>query len=83
MGASADGIRAIIEGLNQRHAEESVTRQCADKVKGFLEVADGYLKVINIFIQHHPEISSLVVGGLKLFVDVCVGLDSGDATKDI
>lgn len=71
LNASATGLISIIEGLNDQHQKESVVRNAAVKVQGFLTVVDGYLTVVGICIQHNPDISSLVVGGLKLFVDVC------------
>jgi hypothetical protein len=69
-GASAIKLMDIVQELNQQHNKESLTRRSAMKVQRFLEVTDGYLTLLGIFSQFNPEISSIVVGGLKLFVDV-------------
>lgn len=68
--SSATNMIDIIQGLNDQHREESRVRAIAVKVQGFLEVVDGYLNVVAVLVQHNPYISALVVGGLKLFVDV-------------
>lgn len=70
LGASAIGLIDIIKGLDQQHSDESRTRRASVKAQGFLQVADGYLTVLGIMIQHNPEYSALIVGGLKFFVDV-------------
>lgn len=70
LGASAVGLVDIVKELDKQHSEESRTRRSAMRAQGFLQVADGYLNVLAIVIQHSPEYSSLVVGGLKYFVDV-------------
>lgn len=69
--SSAGGLIDTIKRLNEQHSTESRFRNAAVKVQGFLEVVDGYLTVLCIGIQQHPDISALVIGGLKLFVDVC------------
>lgn len=56
--------------FDRQHKQDSTSRKCAEQVKGFLDAVDGYLKVLGICIQHSPEISALVVGGLRLVVDV-------------
>lgn len=70
LGATAIGLMDIVKELDHQHSVESRTRKSAMKAQGFLQVADGYLNVLGIVIQHSPEYSSLVVGGLKFFVDV-------------
>lgn len=75
LGASAVKLIDVVQGLNKQHSEESRARQAATKVQGFLQVADGYLNVLGVLVQHSPEFSSLVVGGLRLFVDVSSKVD--------
>lgn len=70
LGASAVGLLDIVKELDQQHTVESRTRRSIVKTQAFLKVADGYLNVLGIFIQHSPHYSALLVGGLKLFVDV-------------
>ncbi|KAF8465086.1 hypothetical protein BDZ91DRAFT_783428 [Kalaharituber pfeilii] len=69
-GASPNGILDIIAELNYQHSESSITRKYATKVKGFLQVADNYLNTLGIIIQHSPEFSSLIVGGLRFFINI-------------
>ncbi|KAF8474206.1 hypothetical protein BDZ91DRAFT_779864 [Kalaharituber pfeilii] len=69
-GASPDGMLDIIAELNYQHSESSITRKYATKVKGFLQVADNYLKALGTITQHSPEFSSLIVGGLRFFIDI-------------
>lgn len=70
LGATAIGLMDIVKDLDRQHSEDSRTRRSAMRAQGFLPVADGYLTVLGIVIQHSPEYSSLVVGGLKFFGDV-------------
>lgn len=70
LGASAVGLMDIVKELDQQHTVGSRTRRSIVKAQGFLEVANGYLNVLGIFIQHSPHYSALVVGGLQLFVNV-------------
>lgn len=70
LGASAVGLMDIVKDLDQQHTVGSRTRGSIVKAQGFLQVVDGYLNVLGICIQHSPQYSALVVGGLKLFVDV-------------
>ncbi|KAF8463704.1 hypothetical protein BDZ91DRAFT_796249 [Kalaharituber pfeilii] len=70
LGASASTILDMIAELDNQHSQSSITRKYATKVKGFLQVADNYLNALGIIIQHSPEFSSLVVGGLRFFVNI-------------
>jgi hypothetical protein len=66
-------VAKLIESVgrfDREHKQRSCTRKGFTHVQGFLEVVDGYLKSISIIIQSSPEISSLVISRLKLFVDV-------------
>ncbi|KAF8470558.1 hypothetical protein BDZ91DRAFT_791533 [Kalaharituber pfeilii] len=69
LGASATSILDMIAELNNQHSKNSITRKYTTKVKGFLQVADNYMNAIGIMIQHSPEFSSLIVGGLRFFID--------------
>lgn len=70
LAASAVGLMDIVKELDQEHTAGSRTRRSIVKAQGFLQVTDGYLNILGLFIQHSPKYSALVVGGLKLFVDV-------------
>lgn len=59
-----------IRGFDELHCQESQFRRCTSGVENFLKILDQYLKPLAICIGHSPEFSSLIVGGLKLIVDV-------------
>lgn len=61
---------ARVQHFDRTHSQGSHLRACATKVDGFLKILDQYLKPLAICIGHSPGISSLVVGGVKLIVDV-------------
>jgi hypothetical protein len=67
---SLNTILGTISELNQQHHDQSSIRRGVDRVKPFLEVTRNYMSVVETMIQQSPAISSLVVGGLKLIVDV-------------
>jgi hypothetical protein len=69
---SFDTVFGTISALNRQHNDQSSIRKGVDRVKPFLEVTRNYMSVVETMIQHSPDISSLVVGGLKLIVDVRV-----------
>lgn len=62
---------ARVRDFDRMHSQGSRLRACATKVDGFLTILDLYLKPLAICIGHSPGISSLVVGGVKLVIDVC------------
>lgn len=70
LGASGIGLLDIVKQLDQQHSEGSRTRKSVMRVQGFLQVVDVYLNALVILVQHSPEYSSLVVGGLRYFLDV-------------
>lgn len=70
LGVSAIGLIDMIKQLDQQHADGSGTRLSIMRVQGFLQVVNGYLNSLVILIQHSPEYSSLVVRGLRYFLDV-------------
>lgn len=62
---------ARIQDFDRMHSQNSRLRACANRVDKFLTILDQYLKPLAICIGHSPGISSLVVGGVKLIIDVC------------
>lgn len=63
-----------VQTFDEAHRQESRFRECAPRVEGVLKILDRYLGPLAIFIGHSPEISSLVVGGVKLIVDVYIDI---------
>lgn len=67
---SPDQLLADVRNFDMTHSENSHSRKCATRVEGFLTVLNGYLVSVGVITQHSPEVSSVVVGGIKLIVDV-------------
>lgn len=65
-----DDLLAKVRELDEAHNRKSIPRKY-EKVKGFLEVLNGYLGSLAIVAGCSPQISSIVVGAVKLVVDVC------------
>ncbi|KAF8248643.1 hypothetical protein K440DRAFT_642062 [Wilcoxina mikolae CBS 423.85] len=59
---------AQIKSHDDTHNDASRARRCASRVQGFLKALNGYLDPVAIMAGHSPQITSLVVGGLKLIV---------------
>ncbi|KAF8477492.1 hypothetical protein BDZ91DRAFT_844127 [Kalaharituber pfeilii] len=70
LGASATSILDMIAELNNQHSQNSTTRKYVTKLKSFLQVTDSYMNTLKIAIQHSPNVSSLIVGGLQFFIDI-------------
>lgn len=67
------GLLERIRSLDTQHASTSSFRPHAEKTSRFLGLLDRLLGGISIAIQANPDISSIVVGGVKLIVDVAMG----------
>lgn len=67
---NTESLLQAVEKLDAEHQAGSTSRRCATKIKGFLDAVNGYLNALAVMVQHSPEISSLIVGGLRLVVDV-------------
>lgn len=65
-----DTLIAKVRDYDDTHNDLSYSRRYASRIQGFLTAVDGYLKPLAIMIGHNPEISSLVVGGAKLIVQL-------------
>lgn len=61
---------AKVRDYDSTHNDSSYSRRYASRIEVFLTAVDGYLKPLSILIGHNPEISSLVVGGAKLIVQL-------------
>jgi len=63
-------LLTTIKSHDDKHNDASRSRRCATRVHGFLAALDAYLGPVSIMAGHSPQITSLVVGGLKLIVQV-------------
>lgn len=62
-------IREVVI-LNNKHKSGSNGRKLDTKVEAALTSAESFMGGISIAIQAYPDVSSLVVGGLQLIIDV-------------
>lgn len=68
-----DDLVNRIKVLDIQHAGRSSFRPYADRLTKFLGLLDRLLGGVSIAVQANPNISSIVVGSLKLIVDVALG----------
>jgi hypothetical protein len=54
-----------LERKNQEHAKQSMSRSLGTRVEKVLLCIKSCVSSVSICIQHHPDISSLVVGGFN------------------
>ena len=65
-----ESIFAKVKAYDQAHNRSSASRKCAEKVEKSFRILNQFLASIAIAIQSNPDLSSLIVGGLKFIVDV-------------
>lgn len=69
---TAENILLKVKEYDQAYNRGSASRKCADKVDKSLKILNQFLTSVAIAIQSNPDISSLIVGGLRLIVDVII-----------
>lgn len=62
-------IREVVI-LNNKHKSGSNVRKLDTKLEAALTFAESFMGGVSIAIQAYPDVSSLVVGGLRLIIDV-------------
>ncbi|MCJ1344810.1 hypothetical protein MMC31_003013 [Peltigera leucophlebia] len=67
-----ESILLKVKAYDQAHNRGSASRKCAEKVDKSLRILNQFLASIAIAIQSNPDISSLIVGGLKFILDLAV-----------
>lgn len=68
------GIFSKAQDSNINHRNQSLLRKFDEPMSKVFDVVDLFMASITIVIQQSPEISSLVVGGLRLVLDVSLGI---------
>jgi ankyrin repeat domain-containing protein 50 len=61
-----------VKAYDAQHKEKSNHRSHADDVARFLHLLNRFMAGIKIFIQSNPEISSVVIGGVRLVIDAAI-----------
>lgn len=56
--------------FDETHRQASRSRRCAERVQLFLTALQGYLKGLAPLLQQVEPISSLIIGGASLVIDV-------------
>ncbi|MCJ1348209.1 hypothetical protein MMC31_006440, partial [Peltigera leucophlebia] len=67
-----ENILLKVKAFDQAHNRGSASRKCAEKVDKSLRILNQFLASIAIAVQSNPEVSSLIVGGLRFIVDLAV-----------
>lgn len=60
-----------VDDLNQLHREQSIARKIADRTLTFLKAIETLMAGATIGIQAYPEVSSVVVGVIRVVINVC------------
>ena len=66
---SAPDIMEHLQGM-QRNSKSPISSSLTNRVERVLQCIQYFMGSLAIFIQHHPEISSLVVGGVHCILTV-------------
>lgn len=60
----------VMETKNKEHASQSISRSVGTRVEKVLLCMRSFVSSVSICIQHHPDISSLVLGGFNCVLTV-------------
>lgn len=63
-----------VKGFDDVYNQSSTSRRCARTLTRVFQVMNQFMSGVAIGIQASPEISSLVIGGVRLVIDVRVPL---------
>lgn len=69
-GISEKNILHGLQGLGDDHMQNSLLRRHSESLTKFLGLLDRFLGGVGIAIQQSPDVSSLVVGGVRLLIDL-------------
>jgi hypothetical protein len=70
-GTTAEQAKEVVEGVknilnsNQFHAT---------KIEKVLQYAEKYCKIVDVAIQHQPDITALVWAGIRMSIQVCMSV---------
>ena len=67
---TAESILARVRDYDRDWNQNSNSRKCAEQVEKSLRILNQFLRSIAIAVQSNPEISSLIVGGVRFILDV-------------
>ncbi|KAI9860062.1 MAG: hypothetical protein M1813_006410, partial [Trichoglossum hirsutum] len=61
-----------VNDFDDAHHDKSMSRRCAEPVARFLRVINQLMGGVAIAIQSNPDISALVVGAVRVVIDVAI-----------
>ncbi|MCJ1344657.1 hypothetical protein MMC31_002860 [Peltigera leucophlebia] len=67
---TAESILVKVRDYDRARNHDSNSRKCAEQVEKSLRILSQFLRSIAIAIQSNPEISSLIVGGVRFILDL-------------
>ncbi|MCJ1342870.1 hypothetical protein MMC31_001059 [Peltigera leucophlebia] len=67
---TAESILVKVRDYDRDYNSGSGSRKCAEQVEKSLRILDQFLGSIAIAIQSNPDISSLIVGGVRFILDL-------------
>ena len=65
-------LLAKIREYNAQHAHDSSFRPQAERLSKLLGILDRFMGGVAIGIQANPEISSIIVGGIRIVIDLAI-----------
>lgn len=69
---SPEELLSKVQGFDDVYNRRSTSRHCAGTLTKVFQIMNQFMSGVAIGIQASPEISSLVVGGIRLIIDVRV-----------
>lgn len=64
-------VQNTIEEMDKLHLEQSATRKIASPTLQFLRAVETVMAGATIGIQAYPDVSSIVVGVIRVIINVC------------
>lgn len=65
-----EDLLSKVKAYDEKYNDQAVSKNCAGRITKVLSVVEQLMRGVSIGIQHSPEISSLVVGAVRLIIDV-------------
>lgn len=69
---SADELLSKVKSLDNAYNQTSTSRRYAGPLTEVFQIINQFMRGVAIGIQASPEISSLIVGGVRIVIDVSV-----------
>ena len=71
-----NNLLAIARSRDEQHQQSSPCRPQAERIAKFLEFLNRFMGAVAIGIQSNPEISSIVVGAVRVVLDIAINFVS-------